>query len=200
MDSAAIIADRKKRLEWWHKAHFGMFVHWGLYSQPGRGEWVMNQERIPVAEYEKLAATWHPKPHAAREWAALAKPGKQGYWQPIIGDKDGFVNLHDRYVGMDGTVYLATKIAVAKAGEWDLLLGHDGPAKVFINGKAVVALNELKNPCNPDRTRKMVKLGKGTHEVVVAFGLAKGQGWGIRLRFGAIAGTKRKDFPQQARL
>lgn len=45
----------EKRMKWWHQARFGMFVHWGLYSQLGRHEWVMNRERIPVAEYDKLA-------------------------------------------------------------------------------------------------------------------------------------------------
>ncbi len=125
---------------------------------------------------------------------------KQGYWQPIAGGQDGFVNLHDRYVGMAGMVYLATKIVVGKAGEWELLLGHDGPAKIFVDGKAVVAQKGLLNPCAPDRTRATVKLAKGTHEVVVAFDLAKGMGWGIFLRFGAVDGSKRKDFPKQAKL
>jgi alpha-L-fucosidase len=35
-------------MRWWHDARFGMFVHWGLYSQLGRGEWVMNLDRIPI--------------------------------------------------------------------------------------------------------------------------------------------------------
>ncbi|MBN1838175.1 MAG: alpha-L-fucosidase, partial [Spirochaetales bacterium] len=47
---------RPERIRWWQEARFGMFVHWGLYAQLGRHEWVMNRERIPVAEYEKLAA------------------------------------------------------------------------------------------------------------------------------------------------
>ncbi|HEY3398439.1 MAG TPA: alpha-L-fucosidase [Armatimonadota bacterium] len=43
------------RLAWLREARLGMFVHWGLYSLLGRGEWVMNRERIPIPEYEKLA-------------------------------------------------------------------------------------------------------------------------------------------------
>jgi len=58
--------DRERRLRWWQESRFGMFVHWGLYSQLGRHEWVMNRERIPVEEYEKLADTWKPKPRPAR--------------------------------------------------------------------------------------------------------------------------------------
>jgi hypothetical protein len=28
-------ADRARRMQWWHEAKFGMFVHWGLYSGSG---------------------------------------------------------------------------------------------------------------------------------------------------------------------
>jgi len=48
-------ADRERLMKWWHEAKFGMFIHWGLYSLLGRHEWVMENEAIPVAEYEQLA-------------------------------------------------------------------------------------------------------------------------------------------------
>ncbi|MBN2449734.1 MAG: alpha-L-fucosidase, partial [Lentisphaeria bacterium] len=70
---------RRRRMAWWHDARFGMFVHWGLYAQLARHEWVMNRERMPLREYEKLAATWKPKPRAAREWAALARDAGMKY-------------------------------------------------------------------------------------------------------------------------
>ena len=63
---AEIAATRPDRIRWWQEARFGMFVHWGLYSQLGRHEWVMNRERIPIAEYEPLADTWKPKERPAR--------------------------------------------------------------------------------------------------------------------------------------
>ena len=64
---------REKRMQWWHDARFGMFIHWGLYSVVGRHEWVMEEEAIPVAEYEQLAKRFTPKPNAARAWAKLAR-------------------------------------------------------------------------------------------------------------------------------
>ena len=79
-----------KRLQWWQEARFGMFIHWGLYAQLGRHEWVMNRERIPLAEYEKLAATWNPKPRAAREWAALAKKAGMKYMVMTTKHHEGF--------------------------------------------------------------------------------------------------------------
>jgi alpha-L-fucosidase len=81
---------REKRMKWWHEARLGMFVHWGLYSQLGRHEWVMNRERIPVQEYEKLAATWKPKPKPAREWARLAKAAGMKYMVMTTKHHEGF--------------------------------------------------------------------------------------------------------------
>ncbi|MCX5642824.1 MAG: alpha-L-fucosidase [Candidatus Omnitrophica bacterium] len=45
----------QKRMVWFNQARFGMFIHWGLYSLLGRGEWTMLMERIPPDEYAKLA-------------------------------------------------------------------------------------------------------------------------------------------------
>jgi len=82
--------DRAKRMKWWHEARFGMFVHWGLYSQLGRHEWVMNRERIPVKEYEKLADSFKPKARPAREWARLAKKAGMKYMVMTTKHHEGF--------------------------------------------------------------------------------------------------------------
>ncbi len=83
-------ATRPERMRWWHEARFGMFVHWGLYSQLGRHEWVMNRERIPIPEYEKLADSWHPKERPAREWARLAKQAGMKYMVMTTKHHEGF--------------------------------------------------------------------------------------------------------------
>lgn len=83
-------ADRDRRMNWWREARFGMFVHWGLYSQLGRHEWVMNRERIPVAEYEKLADSWQVKDRPAREWARLAKAAGMKYMVMTTKHHEGF--------------------------------------------------------------------------------------------------------------
>jgi len=82
--------DRRRRLKWFREARFGMFIHWGLYAQLGRHEWVMNRERIPVEEYEKLAATWKPRPNAPREWAMLAKRAGMRYMVMTTKHHEGF--------------------------------------------------------------------------------------------------------------
>ena len=43
----------EKRMEWYRDARFGMFIHWGLYALCARHEWLMNNERITVEDYEK---------------------------------------------------------------------------------------------------------------------------------------------------
>jgi len=47
-------------LQWFREARYGLFIHFGLYSMLGRGEWVLNKERIPKDEYMRLAAEFRP--------------------------------------------------------------------------------------------------------------------------------------------
>ena len=82
--------DREQRMRWWHQARFGMFVHWGLYSAVGRHEWVMENEAIPVAEYEQLARHFTPQPNAARAWAKLARQAGQKYMVMTTKHHEGF--------------------------------------------------------------------------------------------------------------
>jgi len=82
--------DRIRRMKWWHQAKFGMFIHWGLYSLIGRHEWAMENEGIPVAEYEKLAKKFNPKPNAARDWAKLAKRAGMKYMVMTTKHHEGF--------------------------------------------------------------------------------------------------------------
>ncbi len=82
--------DQQRRLAWFREARFGMFIHWGLYAQLGRHEWVMNRERIPVKEYEKLADTWQVGKWPARKWARLAKQAGQRYMVMTTKHHEGF--------------------------------------------------------------------------------------------------------------
>ena len=83
-------ATRPQRLRWFQEARFGLFIHWGLYSQLGRHEWVMNRERVPRPEYEALAATWRPVERPARQWARLAKQAGMKYVVMTTKHHEGF--------------------------------------------------------------------------------------------------------------
>jgi alpha-L-fucosidase len=89
-ESPAVLADRERRMRWWHEAKFGMFIHWGLYSVLGRHEWVMEMEGIPATEYAQVARQFKPKPNAAREWAQLAKRAGQKYMVMTTKHHEGF--------------------------------------------------------------------------------------------------------------
>src|SRR5687768_6278868 len=57
------------RIDWWRQARFGMFIHWGLYAIPGRGEWVQWNERIAPTEYAKLATQFRANRFDPDAWA-----------------------------------------------------------------------------------------------------------------------------------
>lgn len=81
---------RGQAIKWWQEAKFGLFIHWGIYSMLGRGEWVMYSERIPVKEYEKLAAGFNPVKFNAEEWVKLAKDAGMKYIVITAKHHDGF--------------------------------------------------------------------------------------------------------------
>jgi len=89
-ESPQIVADRERRMKWWHQARFGMFIHWGLYSVIGQHEWAMENEGVPVAQYELLAKHLTPKPNVAREWAKLARRAGQKYMVMTTKHHEGF--------------------------------------------------------------------------------------------------------------
>lgn len=57
-----------KDKQWWRDDKIGMFIHWGLYSILGRGEWARFNEQIPKEEYEGLADTFQPVDFDMKEW------------------------------------------------------------------------------------------------------------------------------------
>ena len=54
MPSTPVSPERAQTLERFKQARYGLFLHYGVYSLLGRGEWVQFREQIPVAEYERL--------------------------------------------------------------------------------------------------------------------------------------------------
>ncbi|MFB3921656.1 MAG: alpha-L-fucosidase [Terriglobia bacterium] len=76
--------------KWFRNAKFGMFIHWGVYSVLGDGEWVMNNRKMTVAEYEKLPPQFNPTEFNAAEWVALAKAAGVRYITITSKHHDGF--------------------------------------------------------------------------------------------------------------
>ncbi len=77
-------------MKWWSDAKFGMFIHWGLYAIPARGEWVMHNEKIPASEYAKLSDEFAPKHFDGAAWAQAAKDAGMKYMVLTTRHHDGF--------------------------------------------------------------------------------------------------------------
>ncbi|SHJ43292.1 alpha-L-fucosidase [Tangfeifania diversioriginum] len=104
----------EERLEWWHDAKFGMFIHWGVYSMYGgvyKGHqqaygdaaWIENRCKIPVAEYREHARDFNPVNYDPDAWVKQAKEAGMKYLIITAKHHDGFA-LFD-----------------SKASDWDVV-------------------------------------------------------------------------------
>jgi len=96
----------KKQVDqaWFNEAKYGLFIHWGVYSQlggsykgreqAGIGEWIMKRLDIPVAEYEAVARDFNPIHFNAEEWVRLAKDAGMKYLVYTAKHHDGFAMYH----------------------------------------------------------------------------------------------------------
>ncbi len=83
-------AENLSARKWFDSARFGMFIHWGAFSVPGDGEWVMNNRNITVAEYSRLQSIFNPVRFDAKLWVTAAKRAGMQYITLITRHHDGF--------------------------------------------------------------------------------------------------------------
>lgn len=76
--------------QWFEDAKFGMFIHWGVYSVLGDGEWVMNNQNISVDAYEKLPNFFNPIDYDPEQWVKMAKEAGMKYITITSRHHDGF--------------------------------------------------------------------------------------------------------------
>lgn len=69
---------------------FGMFIHWGIYSLLGDGEWVMYNQKIPYEKYKRIANAFYPHDFNAKEWVQIAKAAGMKYITITSRHHDGF--------------------------------------------------------------------------------------------------------------
>lgn len=92
--------------KWWKEAKFGMFIHWGLYSElggiwkgervKGHSEWIKEIMNIPNEEYEAVAKRFNPVEFNAKEWVQLAVDAGMKYLVITAKHHDGFAMYHSR--------------------------------------------------------------------------------------------------------
>ena len=87
----------RNRTEWFTHARFGMFIHWGIYSIPAQGEWIIYQKDLNMADYERYAAEFNPVDFDPGSWADLAKDAGMKYVVFTTKHHDGFCMFDSRY-------------------------------------------------------------------------------------------------------
>lgn len=85
-----IVEQRTERTRWFLKDRFGMFIHWGLYAIPARGEWVRKEEETSVEDYEQYFNEFNPENYDPRAWAKAAKAAGMKYAVLTAKHHDGF--------------------------------------------------------------------------------------------------------------
>jgi alpha-L-fucosidase len=93
--SLPLVADEpaKENLEareWFQDAKLGLFVHWGVYSTLANGEWVMQNDRMTIPEYERLSGLFNPVQFDAKQWVSLVKAAGMKYITITSKHHDGF--------------------------------------------------------------------------------------------------------------
>jgi alpha-L-fucosidase len=69
---------------------FGLFIHWGVYSVLGDGEWVFHERHLTIDEYNRLPAFFDPEKFDAHTWVSLAKAAGMKYITITSRHHDGF--------------------------------------------------------------------------------------------------------------
>ncbi len=93
--------ENMKAREWFQDAKFGMFIHWGVYSVLGDGEWVMNTQKIDKQIYQKLPAFFNPIGYDPKEWVSLAKAAGMKYITITSKHHDGFAMWDSKLTDWD---------------------------------------------------------------------------------------------------
>ena len=93
----------ESRVKWFTEARFGMFIHFGLYSIPARGEWVRSEEFIPKEDYDPLINEFNPTRCDMRQWMRTARDAGMQYVLFTAKHHDGFCLYDSAYTDFKST-------------------------------------------------------------------------------------------------
>ena len=92
-----------KKVAWFRHDRFGMFIHWGLYAIPSRGEWVRSQEQMKEEDYLPFFNEFDPVDFDPRAWARAAKDAGMKYAVMTAKHHDGFCLFDSKYTDFKAT-------------------------------------------------------------------------------------------------
>lgn len=93
----------QEKMRWYSNDRVGMFIHWGLYSLMGHGEWAMSRERITKEEYIKYYDEFNPKSFEPKKWAAMAKEAGIKYAVMTAKHHESFCLFDSKYTDFKST-------------------------------------------------------------------------------------------------
>jgi alpha-L-fucosidase len=94
---------RQNRTKWFRDARFGLFIHWGIYAVPSRGEWVKFHEKMTDEEYDLYFREFNPTDYNPQRWAKIAKQAGMKYAVITAKHHDGFCLFDSRYTDYKAT-------------------------------------------------------------------------------------------------
>ncbi len=103
MSSLNPVNDRWERTKWFREARFGMFIHWGIYAIPARGEKVRMHEKMPLADYEPFFREFDPTGYDPVSWAKTARKAGMKYAVMTAKHHDGFCLFDSSLTGYKST-------------------------------------------------------------------------------------------------
>lgn len=96
IDSSLLLSQQD--MKWWHDSKFGLFIHFGLYSVLGEGEWAMFEKQMDTSEYGKLKESFTVSKFSGKNWVDVARQAGCKYMVVTSRHHDGF-SLFDTKFG-----------------------------------------------------------------------------------------------------
>ena len=105
----SVSSELDPRMDWFHEAKYGMFIHWGVYAVPAgewqgktsHGEWIQLTGKIPNSEYKAFVDVFNPVGFDAQEWVRIAKDAGMQYMVITAKHHDGFCMYNSAFTDYD---------------------------------------------------------------------------------------------------
>lgn len=111
--NALVEVTRDKRIDWWRQARFGIFIHYGIYSARGNGEWELAWDAPNPEDYEKSVSELTYQKGNAEKWVQTAKAAGAKYIVLTTRHHDGF-SLWDSKVNPYNSVNYGPKTDIVR--------------------------------------------------------------------------------------